>query len=29
MFDRSGDGFISRQEFRLGLNSLNIGLAYD
>ena len=29
MFDRNGDGFISRQEFRHGLNSLDIGLHYD
>lgn len=29
MFDRNGDGFINRSEFRLGLNSLDIGLNYD
>ena len=29
MFDRDGNGFISRQEFRLALNSLEIGLHYD
>ena len=29
IFDSNGDGFISRQEFRLGLNSLDIGLSYD
>jgi len=28
MFDRNGDGFINRQEFRQGLNSLDIGLTY-
>ena len=29
IFDANGDGSISRQEFRLGLNSLDIGLSYD
>ena len=29
MFDRNGDGFINRHEFRNGLNSLDIGLDYD
>ena len=29
MFDRNGDGFINQHEFRLGLNSLDIGLHYD
>ena len=29
MFDRNGDGVINRQEFRLALNSLEIGLHYD
>jgi Ca2+-binding EF-hand superfamily protein len=29
MFDMNGDGMISRQEFRLGFNSLEIGLSYD
>ena len=29
MFDMNGDGLISRQEFRLGFNSLEIGLSYD
>ena len=29
MFDRNGDGFINRQEFRNGLNSLDIGIDYD
>mgnify|MGYP001626813515 CR=1 FL=1 len=29
MFDRDGNGSINRQEFRLALNSLDIGLHYD
>ena len=29
MFDRNGDGFINRHEFRHGLNSLELGLDYD
>lgn len=29
IFDVNGDGVISRQEFRLALNSLEIGLSYD